>query len=68
MYLAESVAGALLEVLVHLELSPVRFPKSYRLLKVEAPDDMAIATLSAAELGEIGLRMRRLRGLPATNG
>lgn len=43
-YLAESVPGALLEVLVHLELSPMRFPKSYRLLKVEAPDDVSIAT------------------------
>jgi len=51
-YLAESVAGALLEVLVHLELSPVRLPKSYRLLKVEAPDDLSIEVLSANDLGE----------------
>jgi RES domain-containing protein len=51
-YLAESVAGALLEVLVHLELSPVRLPKSYRLLKVEAPDDISIETLRAADLRE----------------
>jgi len=51
-YLAESVPGALLEVLVHLELSPVRLPKSYRLLKVEAPDDVSIGTASAIELGE----------------
>jgi RES domain-containing protein len=51
-YLAESVAGALLEVLVHLELSSVRLPKSYRLLKVEAPDGMAIETLSKADDGE----------------
>ena len=52
MYLAESVAGALLEVLVHLELSPVRLPKSYRLLKVEVPDDLSTEVLSANHLGE----------------
>ena len=49
-YLAESVPGALLEVLVHLELSVTRFPKSYRLLKVEAPDDVSIETVSVTEL------------------
>jgi RES domain-containing protein len=48
-YLAESVAGALLEVLVHLELSLVRLPKSYRLLKVEAPDDISIEALSSSD-------------------
>lgn len=51
-YLAESVAGALLEVLVHLELSPVHLPKSFRLLKVEVPDDFSIEELSATDLGE----------------
>ncbi len=51
-YLAESAAGALLEVVVHLELSPVRMPKSYRLLKVEAPDDLTLETARAAELAE----------------
>ena len=50
-YLAESVAGALLEVLVHLELSPVRLPKSYRLLKVEVPDDISNEALSPSDLG-----------------
>ena len=49
-YLAESVAGALLEVIVHLELSPVRLPKSYRLLKTEAPDDISIEALRATDL------------------
>jgi RES domain-containing protein len=39
-------------VLAHLELSPVRLPKSYRLLKVEVPDDLSIKTLSATGLGE----------------
>jgi RES domain-containing protein len=51
-YLAESVAGALLGVLVHLELSPVLLPKSYRLLKVKVPDDLSMDTLSASDLGE----------------
>ena len=52
MYLAESVAGALLEVLVHLELSSARLPKSYRLLKVEAPDGISIEALSVTDLSE----------------
>jgi RES domain-containing protein len=47
--LEESVAGALLELLVHLELGPVRLPRSYRLLKVEAPD-VSIESISGAEL------------------
>lgn len=51
-YLAESVAGALLEVLVHLELSPVHLPKSYRLLKVEVPDDLSAEALSPKDLGD----------------
>jgi RES domain-containing protein len=51
-YLAETVAGALLEVLVHLELSPIRLPKSYRLLKVEAPDELSMRELSASDLSE----------------
>ncbi len=50
-YLAESAAGAPLEVMVHLELSPARMPKSYRLLKVEAPDDLPVES-AWADLGE----------------
>jgi RES domain-containing protein len=49
-YLAESPAGALVEHLVHLELNPVRLPKFYRLLKTEAPDDLSIRTVMAADL------------------
>ncbi len=51
-YLAESVAGALLEVLVHLELSPAHLPKSYRSLKVEVPDELSVEALSPMALGE----------------
>jgi len=49
-YLAESAAGALLEVLVHLELNAERLPKAYRLLKVEAPDDVPVQAIAAEDL------------------
>jgi RES domain-containing protein len=49
-YLAESPAGALVEVLVHLELDPAHLPKSYRLLKTQAPDDLAMQTIARADL------------------
>ena len=39
-YFAESPPSALVERLVHLELNPARFPKSYRLLQAEGPDDL----------------------------
>ena len=39
-YLAASPAGALVEVLVHLELDPQRLPARYRMLKAEAPDEI----------------------------
>lgn len=45
-YFAESPAGALVEALVHLELNPAHFPRSYRLLKAEAPDHLAIQTIT----------------------
>lgn len=41
MYLAESPAGALIEVLVHLELSPEELPPSYTLLRVAVPLELA---------------------------
>ena len=49
-YLAESPAGALIEALVHLELARAHFPKSYRLLKVNAPDDLPIAMITTENL------------------
>ena len=39
-YLAESPASALLEVLVHLELDEAHQPSTYQLLKIQAPDDL----------------------------
>ncbi len=49
-YLAENPAGALVEVLVHLELDPAHFPRSYRLLKAEAPEDLSVRTVAGVEL------------------
>lgn len=44
-YLAESPAGALLEVLVHLELEQDDLPRNYTLLRVTAPDTQPISHL-----------------------
>jgi RES domain-containing protein len=49
-YLAESPAGALLEVLVHLELDAARLPPSYRLLKAEVPADLPMKPIGPADL------------------
>jgi RES domain-containing protein len=49
-YLAASPAGALVEVLVHLELDPQRLPASYRMLKAEAPDEAQPGRITAASL------------------
>ncbi len=52
LYLAETPAGALVEVLVHLELHPGHLPKSYKLLKAEAPDNISVRTIGKADLAE----------------
>ena len=49
-YLAESPAGALLEVLVHLELPPNAYPGHYGLLKSEAPESVSVRTVEASRL------------------
>src|SRR5215472_3348789 len=49
-YLAESPAGALVEAFVPLELNPTRLPKSYRLLKAEAPEGLSLRTMPATDL------------------
>ena len=51
-YLAASPAGALVEVLVNLELDPGRLPGSYTLLKAEAPDDLPVRRVNVASLPE----------------
>lgn len=49
-YLAENPAAALLEILAHLELDPAQLPKSYRLLKAEAPEDLPTKTILPSAL------------------
>ncbi|MGC2529791.1 MAG: RES family NAD+ phosphorylase [Candidatus Acidiferrum sp.] len=49
-YLAETPASALVEVLVHLELDPAHLPKSYRLLKAEAPEGLSVNTIAGVGL------------------
>ena len=49
-YLAETPAAALVEVLVHLELDPAHLPKSYRLLKAEASEDLPVRTIVRSEM------------------
>ena len=45
-YLAESPAGALIEHLVHLELSEKSWPAFYDLMQVTAPDGIQVETFS----------------------
>jgi RES domain-containing protein len=42
-YLAGSPSGAMLEILVHLEIDQEDLPETFQLLKVELPDDVSIA-------------------------
>jgi RES domain-containing protein len=51
-YLAATPAGALVEILVHLELNPAHLPRSYQLLKAEAPDDIRLSVVDWASLPE----------------
>jgi RES domain-containing protein len=44
-YMAESPAGALLEVLVHVELEEDELPDEYQLLQISVPDDLNIRAL-----------------------
>ena len=44
-YLAESPAGALIEVLVHLELDEADLPPAYTLLRVTVPNGIATTSL-----------------------
>jgi RES domain-containing protein len=47
-YAAETYAGALLEVLVHSNLSQP--PKNHKVVRINVPDKVAIETLSITEL------------------
>jgi RES domain-containing protein len=58
-YLAESPAGSLLEVLVHLDLEDNDLPGSYNLMRVIVPGDIEVERLSAPE-GEFWKRNEQL--------
>lgn len=45
-YLAESPAGAVVERLVHLEVTLDQLPKTYQLIKVEAPDAVGLPAIA----------------------
>jgi len=49
-YLAETPAGSLLEVLVHLELDLASLPKTFKLLKVEVPASIATQSIDEKSL------------------
>lgn len=44
-YMAESPAGAMLEILVHLKSRDDPFPRTFTLLEIEAPEELAIREL-----------------------
>ena len=47
---AQSPAAALLEILVHFEVDIQDLPVRYRLLKIEAPDDVQVESVSVDHL------------------
>jgi RES domain-containing protein len=49
-YCAQSPAAALLEILVHFEIDIQDLPVRYRLLKIEAPDDMHVEHVAVDQL------------------
>jgi RES domain-containing protein len=63
-YLAASPAGAMVEVLVHLELQEDELPSSYTLLGVEAPKDLATEEIriSGREDWKVDLGLTRRLG------
>ena len=61
-YLAESPAGAMLEVLVHLELDETDFPRSCHLLEVSYPDELRMETLKVGRAWRSSLSASRRVG------
>jgi RES domain-containing protein len=50
-YTASSPASAMLEIMVHLELSELEnLPDSYQLLQIQVPDSLAIAEINSRSL------------------
>jgi len=50
-YAATSPPGAMLEVLVHLEIDPEDFPTTLRLIRIELPDTVSQARLPTLQPG-----------------
>jgi len=48
-YLAGSAAGAMIEVLMHLEVEPDELPDAHTLLQVTAPASIAIQNLAVPD-------------------
>ena len=49
-YCTQNPAAALLEILVHFEIDIQDLPVRYRLLKIEAPDDVQVERVSIEQL------------------
>jgi RES domain-containing protein len=62
-YLAPSPAGAMVEVLVHLELGEDELPPSYTLLKIEAPASLSIAEIRVPTKEDWKINLSVSRGL-----
>ncbi len=61
-YLAESPAGAMIEVLVHLELDEADWPRSYHLLQVGYPEGLRIEALKPGKSWRGSLSASRRAG------
>ena len=59
-YLVDHPASALLEAIVHLEIEIDDLPDNYKLLAIEAPDDIAMAAVELSELQSDWRRNTRL--------
>jgi len=61
-YLAETPAGAMLEVLVHLEIDPEDIPDNLRLMRVEVPESVSVLAVQALPDGweELPEQTRRI--------
>lgn len=46
-YLSSSPSSSLLEILVHLEIEEGHLPRFYKLLEIEAPDDIGLEKIEA---------------------
>jgi RES domain-containing protein len=62
-YLAESPAGAMLEILVHRELDETELPAFYTLLKVVAPAQLAVELLDCSAVTEWEENFELTRGI-----